>query len=270
MKREIHPVFFWLWAACLVSALVRLDEILFSLTAIFATILVVKLVGVTATRLSTLSLALRLAGLALLIRMLFAILIGLPMPGRVLFSIPQVNLPDFLVGIRVGGEVTTQRLLSAFEEASLFAALIVAFGGANALSTPSKILKVIPRRLYGVGVATALATTLTPQFANGIRRVKQAQYLRGQKSTGWRRIGTPVFEDALSRSLDLATALEARGYGLYENPTRYRVIKWDGAHLVALLPLLYLAAIYPILILPSILSLLLFIALLITPVVVLQ
>ena len=74
--------------------------------------MLVKLVGVKGLRRSTFSLALRLAGLAVAIRMIFAVLIGVPMPGTVLFAIPQMQLPDFLVGIRIGGDVTTQRLQS--------------------------------------------------------------------------------------------------------------------------------------------------------------
>lgn len=273
MKREVHPAFFWLWAICLATALIRLDELTFSVASIVATIIIVRVASINSGGRATLSFALRLAAFAVAVRMLFAILIGVPMPGRVLFSLPQIALPDFLVGVRVGGEVTSQRLLSALSEASLFAGLIIAFAGANALSTPTKILKIVPRKLYGVGVATALAATLTPQFANSITRIKRAQFLRGQVANGyksWRRIGTPVFEDALTRSLDLAAALEARGYGLYENPTRYRPIKWDLTHLVALLPVIYLALLYPVLTLTPLLGLILFVTLILAPVLVLR
>lgn len=218
-------------------------------------------------------LSLRLAALALVIRMIFALLIGVPMPGSTLFTLPQIDLPDFLVGIRVGGDVTTQRLAMAFAEASLFAALIIAFGAANSLTTPTKILKVIPAPLYGVGVATALATTLTPQLAASVARVRQAQFLRGQAAIGyksWRRIGTPVLEDSLARSLDLAAALEARGYGAYRNPSRYRPIKWEINHWIAFLPAIYLALLYPLLSLPIQLALLFFLLISLAPLVALR
>lgn len=231
--------------------------------------MLVKLVGVKGLRRSTFSLALRLAGLAVAIRMIFAVLIGVPMPGTVVFAIPQLQLPNFLVGIRIGGDVTTQRLSTAFEEATLFAGLIIAFGAANALTTATKILKVIPRNLYGVGIAAALATTLTPQLAHSIARVRQAQFLRGQAESGirsWKRTATPVFEDSISRSLDLAAALEARGYGVNERPTRYRPIKWDAIHSLALFAALYLALVLPILVLPTTTSIAIFAAILLTPV----
>ena len=253
IREQIHPAFLWIWVSLLVTALIRLDESAFSISVIIGLIVLLRSLPSGYVRWSTLNLALRLAILALVIRMFFALLIGVPMPGQVLFQIPQIELPEFLVGIRLGGDVTTSRLASAFGEATLFAALIALFGAANALTTPSKILKVIPRRLYGVGVATALAATLTPQLATSVRRVKQAQFLRGQERSGfrsWRRIGTPVLEDAMAKSLDLAASLEARGYGINQNPTRYRPIKWDVAHSVALLPAAYAALVLPPLNLP--------------------
>lgn len=273
MKREIHPVFFWLWALCLVTALIRLDEISYNLVAISSVIAMAYLLGGNRLRRSTFFLAIRLAIFAVLIRMIFAVLIGVPMPGAVLFSIPQLQLPDFLVGIRIGGEVTTQRLSSAFGEATLFAALIITFGAANSLTTPTRILKVIPSKLYGVGVAAALATTLAPQFAQSVLRVRQAQFLRGQSARGfksWRRIGTPVLEDAVSRSLDLAAALEARGYGAFQNPSRYRPSKWDSTHTISLLPALYLATLFPNLAFSGLIGSALVALLILAPVVVLQ
>ncbi len=170
------------------------------------------------------------------------------MPGKTLFTIPQVTLPEFLVGIRLGGEVTSQRISGALNEALIFAALILLFGAANSLTTPTRILKVIPQRLYGVGVAIALATKLTPQFADSVTRIKQAQFLRGQPAHGfrsWKRIGTPVLEETMSRSLDLATSLEARGYGIKRETTRYKADSWRSAETIALLPAIYAATLLP-------------------------
>ncbi len=57
--------------------------------------------------------ALRFALIAFSLRMAIGFIIGVPMPGTALFSIPQIRLPEFLVGIRVGGDVTSHRLFSA-------------------------------------------------------------------------------------------------------------------------------------------------------------
>ena len=245
---QIHPAFFWIWATLLATSVIRLGDALFSSAAILAVLVLVQIVPKSSLRLDAFRLAVRLAILAICIRITFAILIGVPMPGKTLFTIPQVQLPEFLVGIRVGGEVTSQRLTGALNESLIFAALILIFGAANSLTTPTKLLKVIPQRLYGVGVAAALATRLTPQFAESVSRVKQAQFLRGQAARGfrsWRRIGTPVLEETMSRSLDLAASLEGRGYGIMRTTTRYKAESWRGFETVALLPAIYVATLLP-------------------------
>jgi energy-coupling factor transport system permease protein len=245
---QSHPAFFWIWAMLIATSVIRLDSSLFSIAAILSVLATVRVAPNSSFRRSAFRLAFRLATIAVFIRISVAILIGVPMSGKTLFVIPQIELPDFLVGIRLGGEVTSQRINGALNEALIFAALILLFGAANSLTTPTKILKAIPQRLYGVGVATALAAKLTPQFADSVSRIKQAQFLRGQPAKGfrsWRRMGTPVLEETMSRSLDLAAALEARGYGLKRETTRYKAEPWSSAETIALLPAIYAATLLP-------------------------
>lgn len=271
MSEQIHPFFYWIWATLIITALIRLDESLFSLAVIASVFLLIRSQSRSLIRWSTFQLALRLAFLAVLIRMIVAFLIGVPMPGKVIFRLPQLELPDFLVGIRIGGDITSTRLASTFEEVILFAAVIILFGAANSLTTPTKVLRVIPRRLYGVGVVTTLATTLTPQIANSVSRIREAQFLRGQDRSGfksWRRIGTPVLDDALARSIDLAAALEARGYGIKPRPSRYRPIEWNAGQSVALLPAAYAAILLPHLGLTPLFAGLLLVGAVLTPLVI--
>lgn len=211
-----------------------------------------------------------IAGLAVAIRILTAIFIGVPMPGRTIFTLPQLQLPELFVGIRIGGPVTIDRLSGALSEALLFAALILAFGLANAASTSTRLLRIIPSRLYGFGIAATLAATITPQFAQSVRRTRNAQLLRGQADglRSWRRIGTPVLEDSLARSIDLAAALEARGYGRTNQITRYRPERWRSVDSVGLLAISYLALIAPSLTVPLALTLLVFVVFVCAPTVI--
>lgn len=186
--------------------------------------------------------ALRLAVMAFSIRMLIAVLIGVPMPGRTLFELPQVTLPELFVGIRVGGPVTTQRLLSGFDEAILLVALILIFATANSLSNPHSLLRILPRRFYGIGLASVISSSVAPQAASGIERVRKARRLRGQKTRGlrsWRGVALPVLEDSLERSIDLAASLESRGYGYFPRPTRYRPELWKLKDTMAISGALY-------------------------------
>jgi energy-coupling factor transporter transmembrane protein EcfT len=56
-----------------------------------------------------------------------------------------------------------------------------------------------------------------------------AQRLRGQKTRGftsWKRVAIPLLEESLARSLDLAAAMDSRGYGFSKKRSRYRPISW--------------------------------------------
>lgn len=226
---SFHPLTWWLWAALLCTALLIADSRWISIALVFSTIVVAQALRSTSPWSQTFDWALRLASIAFLIRMVIAILIGVPMPGQILFTIPQVQLPELFVGIRVGGPVTSQRLLSAFDEAVLLVALILLFATANALSNPHSLLRILPRRFYGVGLASVISSSVAPQAARGIERVRNARRLRGQNSRGlksWRGVALPVLEDSLERSIDLAASLESRGYGYFPRPTRYRPEKW--------------------------------------------
>lgn len=243
-----HPAFWWIWAVLISTALIYQNTLSTSLAILGSIFLIATIIGIPKHRRAIFAFTIRLALFALVIRLLFAILIGVPLPGRTLFSLPEISLPDFLVGIRVGGPVTSERLYFAFTQGVMFAALITIFGLANSLSTPAQLIKSFPNRLYGLGVAVTLATTITPSIAKAVSRVRQAQYLRGQASQGvssWRRIGSPVLEDALARSIDLAAAMEARGYGRSKSPTKYRRQSWRTADLIALLGAAYFALLFP-------------------------
>lgn len=42
----------------------------------------------------------------------------------------------------------------------------------------------------------------------------------------WKRVALPLLEDSLSRSLDLAAAMDARGYGFSKRRSHYRPNSW--------------------------------------------
>ena len=226
---RFHPLTWWLWAALFCATLLLANSRWISIALVISTIAVAFTQKKSSPWSQTFDWALRFAILAFGIRMMIAVLIGVPMPGKTLFVLPQVTLPDLFVGIRVGGPVTTQRLLSGFDEAILLVALILLFATANSLSNPHSLLRILPKRFYGLGLASVISSSVAPQAARAIVRVRNARRLRGQKSRGlrsWRGIALPVLEDSLERSIDLAASLESRGYGYFPSPTRYRPERW--------------------------------------------
>ena len=175
---------------------------------------------------------LKIAAWILCVRTLIGVLIGVPIPGTTLFSVPIVPLPHWMPGIRIGGNVTYERLTSAVTEGVLICAIIVIFGAAASLTSPHRLLRVLPVYIYEFGISIVIATSVLPQLVSSVTRIRQAQKLRGQSLRGfasWRRVAIPLLEESLARSLDLAAAMDSRGYGISKKRSRYRPIKWRVA-----------------------------------------
>jgi energy-coupling factor transporter transmembrane protein EcfT len=165
------------------------------------------------------------------IRVLVGIAIGVPGYGKVLFSLPTIGLPTWMAGIRLGGPVTLERLSSTAHEGFMFAAIIALLGAAASLSSPHRLLRSLPVMVYEFGVAIVIATSVLPQLVTSSVRIREAQRLRGQDSRrllNWRRVALPLLEDSLSRSLELAAAMDSRGYGYSRKRSRYRANSWSA------------------------------------------
>ncbi|MCC3769134.1 CbiQ family ECF transporter T component, partial [Streptomyces sp. UNOC14_S4] len=157
-------------------------------------------------------------GLAVIgIRLLFAVVLGSPIPGtHTLITLPEVPLPDWARGVRIGGRVHAEGLVFALYDGLKLAALLVCVGAANALANPARLLKSLPGALYEAGVAVVVAMTFAPNLVSDVQRLRAARRLRGRADRGPKallQVGLPVLEGALERSVALAAAMDARGYG---------------------------------------------------------
>ena len=179
----------------------------------------------------------KVAAWILVIRTIIGVLIGVPIPGTTLFRIPVLPLPSWMPGIRIGGAVTSERLTAALTEGLLICAIIVIFGAAASLTSPHKLLRVLPVYVYEFGVAVVIATSVVPQLVTAVARIRQAQRLRGQSLKGfrsWKRVAIPLLEESLARSIDLAASMDSRGYGISKKRSRYRPIKWKLSDLLVI------------------------------------
>ncbi|WP_258025131.1 energy-coupling factor transporter transmembrane protein EcfT [Streptomyces bambusae] len=151
------------------------------------------------------------------LRLLFSAVLGSPLPGtHTLFTLPEVPLPAWAQGIRLGGRVTAEQLVFAAYDGAKLAALLICVGAANALASPARLLKSLPAALYEAGVAVVVAMTFAPNMVADVARLRTARRLRGRPTGGVRailQIGLPVLEGALERSVAVAASMDARGYG---------------------------------------------------------
>jgi energy-coupling factor transport system permease protein len=223
-SRNLHPGAWWLWAIGLAAAASRTTNPL-----VLGLVLVVSGVVVAARRSdapwgNAYAAFLKLALVIIAVRIVLQSVLSDSAQGvTVLFTMPEVPLPDFFAGLKLGGLVTAEAVLRAFYEGLQLATIICAVGAANALASARRLLRSVPAALYELGVATVVALTFAPQLVSDAARVRAAHRLRGQSGTGVRALGRtvmPVLEGALDRSVELAAAMDSRGYGRTTDASR--------------------------------------------------
>ncbi|MDT0266751.1 energy-coupling factor transporter transmembrane component T [Streptomyces sp. DSM 44915] len=213
----LHAGAWWLWALGLATAASRTTNplLLGLLVAVAGYVVAARRTDAPWAR--AFGLFLLLGAVVVAVRVLFALLLGSPIGGaRVLFTLPEVPLPEWLAGVRLGGRVTAEALYFAFCDGLRLATLLICLGAANALADPARLLKSLPGALYEMGVAVVVAMQFAPRLVGDLVRTRRAQRLRGRADRGARslvRVARPVLEGALERAVALAAAMDARGYG---------------------------------------------------------
>lgn len=148
---------------------------------------------------------------------------GVTPTDHILFRLPRIATPAWYSGIRVGGPVSLEALLSSAFDGLRLACLLCCLGAANTLANPKRALRVLPGALYELGVAVTVALSVGPQLVESVQRVRRARRLRSGAGRGFRAlrsIAIPVLHDALDRSLRLAAGMDSRGYGRTGAATR--------------------------------------------------
>jgi len=212
----VHPWAWWAWALGLASA------VSFTTNPLLIALLCLGLTAVVLTRRTddpwarSIGAYFALAGMVLVVRLVFQVLVGAGVGSTVLFRLPEVGLPGWAAGIRVGGPVTAEGLAWAAYDALRLGAMLLCLGAANALANPRRVLRSVPAALYEASVAVVVALSVAPQLVESTQRVRRARRLRGGSGRGWRAVRAvvlPVLADAIDRSLALAAGMEARGFG---------------------------------------------------------
>ncbi|SHL07303.1 energy-coupling factor transport system permease protein [Actinacidiphila paucisporea] len=214
---QLHAAAWWLWALGLATAASRTTNVLLlaEITAVAGYVVAARRTDAPWSR--SYGTFLRLGLVVLAIRLVFAVLLGSPIPGtHTLFTLPEVPLPGWAQGVRLGGPVTAEAVVFALRDGLKLATLLVCVGAANSLANPARLLKSLPGALYEAGVAVVVAMTFAPHLVADVARLRAARRLRGRDDRGVRallQVGLPVLEGALERSVALAAAMDARGYG---------------------------------------------------------
>lgn len=222
-QRWLHPAAWWLWALGLGAAATRTANPLLLGLIIAVTTLVVSARRPQAQWGAAFQVFLRLAGLVVIIRVVFGALFGVRVGTTTLFTLPRLVLPDWMAGVTIGGPVTAEMLVISLIQGAQLATLLICVGAANSLASPVRLLKALPAGLYHVGVACVVALSLAPRIMINVRRVMQARRLRGRRTRGLRAAAesaVPVLESSLDDAINLAAAMDTRGYGRMTSVSR--------------------------------------------------
>ena len=235
VSHPVHPGAWWLWALGLAAAATRTTN------PLLLALLVATAAFVVASHRPdgrTFGFFAGLALFVLAIRLVFEVVFGSTLPGDVVLRLPSVPLPSALAGLRIGGPVTAQALLAATYTGLQLAALLICVGAANTLASPRRLLRSLPGALYEVGVAAGVAISFAPQLAQAAVRIRRARRLRGRASSGlrgWAGVALPVLTDALDGSIELAAAMDSRGFGRRGPVSQVRRRTTTAAVLIGLL-----------------------------------
>jgi energy-coupling factor transport system permease protein len=215
-QRALHPAAWWVWAAAMAVAAIRTTNPILLLLIAAVAGFVVSACRTAAPWSRSLVVFFRLGIIVIVVRVVVEIIFGNRLPGHVLFTLPQVPLPSWAAGVSIGGPVTTEALLQSAVDGLRLAVVLVCFGAANSLASPYRLLRCLPAVLYEAGVAVTVALAFAPEVVMAIASVRDARRLRGRPTrglAGLRGMAIPVLEGALDRSLQLASSMDARGYG---------------------------------------------------------
>ncbi|MFC0628249.1 energy-coupling factor transporter transmembrane protein EcfT [Kribbella deserti] len=226
LPRALHPGAWWLWALGLAVAASRTRNPLLLLLILVVAGFVVAARRTDAPWANSYVAFLKLGLVVIAVRIVLQALLSTRSQGNhILFTLPQIPLPDWANGVKLGGIVTAEALLTALYDGGQLAVMLCCIGAANALASPRRLLKSLPGALYEMGVACVVALTFAPQLVTDSRRIRAARRLRGRSRGSFRTTAMPVLEGALDRSVELAAAMDSRGYGrTAQAPLRQRRI----------------------------------------------
>ncbi|MGE0598346.1 MAG: energy-coupling factor transporter transmembrane component T [Dehalococcoidia bacterium] len=133
---------------------------------------------------------------------------------HILFTIPGPEIPKWLGGLRLGGPVSAEGLVAACIRGMAILSIFLAFGVFNGAVSPHRVLRTTPGALFHASLVLTVGLTLLPATIEDLRRIREMRALRGARG-GFRDLPAlivPAVINGLERSMQLAEAMEARGY----------------------------------------------------------
>ena len=116
----------------------------------------------------------------------------------------------------VGGPLTIESTVYGVDIATGLVAAVLATASLSLAVDPSDLIDALPSWLERTGAALAASLSFLPTIGRTFTAVSDAQRMRGwrpRRLLGWGEVLVPVMLTAIEDSVQLAEAMEARGYG---------------------------------------------------------
>lgn len=125
-----------------------------------------------------------------------------------------LTLPGSIPG--VGGPLTLEGVIYGVDIAIGLAASLLAASTLTTAVGSQELLEALPAQLHRTSAALGAALTLLPRLRASFFAVRDAQRMRGWRPRGprsWTAVVVPALLTAVEGSVQLAEAMEARGFG---------------------------------------------------------
>lgn len=206
MKGRFHPLAWLAWLLPAAFLIVQVRNPLYLLVLLLGVLVVRSFCAVSQSPVP-ISLG-RLATLILLLATLFHMLTA-HIGRTVLFSLPASWW-------MIGGPITLESAVAGFANGLALLTLLLLFVTFNMAVPVYELSRLMPPALRDVGMVMLIGLTYMPQTARHWQQIREAQAVRGHRLRSWRDwrpIFIPLLTGGLERSMNLAEAMVARGYG---------------------------------------------------------
>ncbi len=120
----------------------------------------------------------------------------------------------------VGGPITLEAAVFGMNTGFVLLNLLMIFSAFNEVVSINDLVRLMPRALQDLGVVLLIGITYIPETTRQLKRIREAQAIRGHHLRGirdWRPIVIPLLIGSLERAMGLAEAMVSRGYGATVN-----------------------------------------------------
>lgn len=133
----------------------------------------------------------------------------------------------------IGGDITLEAILYGVSTGLSLFLLLLIFATFNVGIDQARLLRMVPRSFYVVGVVTSIAVTFVPQMLVRLQNIRDVQRLRGHRPRGIRDLGPlflPLLTTGMEGAIQLAESMEARGFNSTNavTPARHLVLVRSG------------------------------------------